>query len=196
MTSRPVKPRASRMADIVASVPELTRRTCSTGSTRATISSARRTSFSLGVPPTARKARTGEFTPPGITWLARARSAADAGASEAVWTGTGCELMTPVSQPSPGPRAAGSSAVGAAVGVEVVPHDRHGIADRGELRRGHDVDQVVADALHVDPGDVADGGQAARRQDELDPALVVGALLAGDPATVLQALGGVRQTTA
>ena len=35
---------------MVASVPEDTRRTCSTGSTRATISSARVTSFSLGVP--------------------------------------------------------------------------------------------------------------------------------------------------
>ena len=45
-----MKPRASRMALIVASVPLETRRTCSTGSTRATISSARRTSFSLGVP--------------------------------------------------------------------------------------------------------------------------------------------------
>ena len=37
-----------RIADMVASVPELTRRTWSTGSTRATISSARATSFSDG----------------------------------------------------------------------------------------------------------------------------------------------------
>src|SRR6476469_8481579 len=118
-----------------------------------------------GVPPTARKARTGELTPPGIPSLARARSAADAGASEAAWPGTGCEPMTPVSQPPPGARAAGSSAVSAPVGVEVVPHDRHGIADRGELRRRHDVDEVVADALHVDSGDVAHCGQAAPRED-------------------------------
>ena len=47
---RPVNPRARRSALIVASVPLLTRRTCSTGSTRETISSASRTSFSLGVP--------------------------------------------------------------------------------------------------------------------------------------------------
>ena len=45
-----MKPRASRMALIVASVPLETRRTCSTGSTRATISSASSTSFSEGVP--------------------------------------------------------------------------------------------------------------------------------------------------
>ena len=30
-----------------------------------------------GVPPTARKARTGEFTPPGVTAQARANSASD-----------------------------------------------------------------------------------------------------------------------
>lgn len=34
-----------------------------------------------GVPPTARKARTGEFTPPGITRWARSNSSAEAGAS-------------------------------------------------------------------------------------------------------------------
>jgi hypothetical protein len=34
-----------------------------------------------GVPPTARKARTGELTPPGITARARVMSASDAGAS-------------------------------------------------------------------------------------------------------------------
>ena len=117
--------RASRTADIVASVPELTRRTWSTGA-RATISSASSTSpgvavpnevppasaaetaastdgcacpriigpqehtrstysrpsasvrygpdprtMNRGVPPTAPNARTGEFTPPGVTWSAR-----------------------------------------------------------------------------------------------------------------------------
>ena len=35
-----------------------------------------------GVPPTARKARTGEFTPPGVTASARSNSAADSGASK------------------------------------------------------------------------------------------------------------------
>ena len=33
-----------------------------------------------GVPPTALKARTGEFTPPGVTAFARAKSASDAAA--------------------------------------------------------------------------------------------------------------------
>ena len=45
-----MNPRARRMALIVASVPLETRRTCSTGATRATISSASSTSFSEGVP--------------------------------------------------------------------------------------------------------------------------------------------------
>ena len=44
-----MNPRASRTADIVASVPELTRRTCSTGA-RATISSASSTSPGVAVP--------------------------------------------------------------------------------------------------------------------------------------------------
>src|SRR5579875_65560 len=35
-----------------------------------------------GVPPTARNARTGEFTPPGITAWARSNRAAEAGASD------------------------------------------------------------------------------------------------------------------
>ena len=48
-TSRPVKPRASRIADMVASVPEETKRTRSTG-VRATISSASSTSGSVGAP--------------------------------------------------------------------------------------------------------------------------------------------------
>ena len=46
---RPVTPRASRIADIVASVPEDTNRTFSTG-VRATISSASSTSGTVGVP--------------------------------------------------------------------------------------------------------------------------------------------------
>ncbi len=133
-----MNPRASRIADIVASVPLLTRRTCSTASTRPTISSASSTSPSpgvpnekprvaalrtasttegcacpstigphehtrstysrpstsvmygprplamkRGVPPTARKARTGEFTPPGVTSRPRAKSACDTGAASA-----------------------------------------------------------------------------------------------------------------
>ena len=124
-----MKPRASRIADIVASVPEDTKRTRSTG-VRATISSASSTSGSVGVPydvpratasataactsgwawpssigpheqirstyslpstsvsqapdaermkrgvpPTALKARTGEFTPPGVTARARSKRA-------------------------------------------------------------------------------------------------------------------------
>lgn len=47
--ARPVKPRASRIADMVASVPELTSRTCSTG-VRSTISAASSTSPGVGVP--------------------------------------------------------------------------------------------------------------------------------------------------
>ncbi len=47
---RRVKARASRNALMVASVPELTSRTCSTGATLDTISSARSTSPGLGVP--------------------------------------------------------------------------------------------------------------------------------------------------
>ena len=47
---RPVNPRASRTADMVASVPEFTSRTCCTGSTRAMISSARSISASVGAP--------------------------------------------------------------------------------------------------------------------------------------------------
>ena len=121
---------------MVASVPELTSRTCSTGATRATISSASSTSPGLGVPklvplvaavcsasttagwawpriigpqeqtrstysrpsasvrygprpltmkrgvpPTARNARTGLFTPPGMTAPARSNSCWEAGAS-------------------------------------------------------------------------------------------------------------------
>ena len=47
--SRPVNPRARRIADIVASVPDDTSRSWSTG-VRATISSASSTSGGLGVP--------------------------------------------------------------------------------------------------------------------------------------------------
>src|SRR5689334_8564104 len=44
--------------------------------------------MNLGVPPTARNARTGEFTPPGITRCARSNNAAEAGASTCpVWQG-------------------------------------------------------------------------------------------------------------
>ncbi len=136
--SRPVKPRASRIADMVASVPLETKRTFSTG-VRATISSASSTSGSVGVPydvpratasatadrtsgcawpssigpqeqtrstyslpstsvsqaplarrmkrgvpPTALNARTGEFTPPGVTAWARSKSALESGAGRAV----------------------------------------------------------------------------------------------------------------
>ena len=41
----------------------------------------RRDTMNRGVPPTARKARTGEFTPPGMTCWARSNNAADAGTS-------------------------------------------------------------------------------------------------------------------
>ncbi len=47
---RPVKPRAKRTALIVASVPELTSRTRSTGCTRATISAASSVSPGVGAP--------------------------------------------------------------------------------------------------------------------------------------------------
>ncbi|CAM5304096.1 hypothetical protein SALBM311S_11518 [Streptomyces alboniger] len=133
-----MNPRASRMADMVASVPLDTSRTCSRGSTRSTIASPRATSpspgvpkdvpretaswtaamtsgcacprimgpqeqtrstysrpsasvrygpvpdtMNRGVPPTARKARTGEFTPPGVTAAARSNRACETGASYA-----------------------------------------------------------------------------------------------------------------
>jgi hypothetical protein len=48
-TSRPVAPRASRTADMVASVPDDTSRTWST-EVRSTISSASATSASVGAP--------------------------------------------------------------------------------------------------------------------------------------------------
>jgi len=61
-----------------------------------------------GVPPTARKARTGELTPPGVPARARSKSAADPGASagyslpsaDAMAGGStaGVELTGPVSQ--------------------------------------------------------------------------------------------------
>ena len=134
---RPVKPRASRIADIVASVPRGDQpHLLDRLDPRATISSASSTSPSLGVPndvprasaadgasitagcacpriigpqeqtrstysrpsasvrygpvpdtmnrgvpPTARNARTGEFTPPGVTACARSNSFWDSGAS-------------------------------------------------------------------------------------------------------------------
>ena len=130
--ARPVYPRASLMALMVASVPEFTRRIRSTGATRPMISAARsvsegvgapkdrplaatrwtasttagwacpriigpqehtRSTYSLpsasvrryplaevmnrGVPPTELNARTGEFTPPGMSAHASAKSAAE-----------------------------------------------------------------------------------------------------------------------
>lgn len=48
--ARPVKPRASRTALMVASVPELTRRTRSTGATRPIISAASSLSAGVGAP--------------------------------------------------------------------------------------------------------------------------------------------------
>src|SRR6266480_4945256 len=50
MRSRPVKPRATRMADIVASVPELTSLTISTDGTASQIASASSISASVGAP--------------------------------------------------------------------------------------------------------------------------------------------------
>ncbi|CFN67672.1 Uncharacterised protein [Bordetella pertussis] len=47
---RPVAPRARRMAVMVASVPELTRRTCSSDGRRAISISASSTSASVGAP--------------------------------------------------------------------------------------------------------------------------------------------------
>ena len=47
---RPVKPRANRIADMVASVPDDTSRTCATAGTLATISSPSSTSPGPGVP--------------------------------------------------------------------------------------------------------------------------------------------------
>ena len=47
---RPVKPRAKRIADIVASVPELHMRTFSTDGTALTTNSAIRTSSGFGMP--------------------------------------------------------------------------------------------------------------------------------------------------
>src|SRR6478735_3663842 len=59
-----------------------------------------------GVPPTARKARTGELTPPGMARAARWSRAADAGTSVVGWGVTVGELMGPVSQPSARTRSA------------------------------------------------------------------------------------------
>jgi hypothetical protein len=50
-----------------------------------------------GVPPTALKARTGEFTPPGVTAWARANRAADSAVCRAV----GSELIAPFSPRAP-----------------------------------------------------------------------------------------------
>ena len=146
-----VMPLARRIADMVASVPDDTRRTCSTGSIRATISSASSTSpcpgvpkevprataawtasvttgwacpriigpqehtrstysrpsasvrygpepdtMNRGVPPTARKARTGEFTPPGVTAAARSKRVCETGASNGYRLTQTCSQRAPV----------------------------------------------------------------------------------------------------
>ena len=49
-----------------------------------------------GVPPTARKARTGELTPPGVTASARRSSASEAGASEGYAAGAPGVVGSPV----------------------------------------------------------------------------------------------------
>ena len=66
----PVKPRASRTALMVASVPELTRRTRCTGATRATISAARSVSPGVGAPKDSPWAavRTTASTTAGCAW--------------------------------------------------------------------------------------------------------------------------------
>jgi hypothetical protein len=65
-----VNPRASRMADIVASVPEDTRRTISTEGTIRATASARRTSASVGTPNEVPRpaARTAASTISGRAW--------------------------------------------------------------------------------------------------------------------------------
>jgi len=70
LTGRPVTPRASRTALMVASVPELTSRTCCTGPTRSMITSASSTSRSVGAPkdsPSSAAARTASTTA-GCAW--------------------------------------------------------------------------------------------------------------------------------
>src|SRR6218665_3117992 len=69
---RPVAPRARRIALMPASVPELTRRIICIDGSRCKMASA--SSNSRSVPPTALKARTGEFTPPGMSAFARSNS--------------------------------------------------------------------------------------------------------------------------
>jgi hypothetical protein len=68
--ARPVTPRASRIADMVASVPLLTSRTWSTGAIRATISSASSTSPAVGVPKLVPRAAAYEIacTTAGCAW--------------------------------------------------------------------------------------------------------------------------------
>jgi len=58
------------------------------------------------VPPTAVKARTGEFTPPGVTDRARANSASDVAVGAAVvgWEVTGPLLLLPGATTNPGRR--------------------------------------------------------------------------------------------
>ena len=154
---RPVKPRASRMADIVASVPLLVIRTFFTAGKQASSSSAISTSKGLGVPklvprsrasrmalrisgslwpwmagpqvrtksmsswpsavvsrapladfvkkgvpPTERKARTGELTPPGIIVRARWKSCSEEFTPRHLGTPPLCSSI--VHEPSKGPR--------------------------------------------------------------------------------------------
>src|SRR6476646_7789495 len=92
-----------------------------------------------GVPPTARKARTGELTPPGVTARARASRAADAGASVGVVASVvvGCVTL-PSSQPPVAPRSGG---VGPAGG-------RRGVGSAAGVGGGRVGGVGVADGLH------------------------------------------------
>src|SRR3954471_18517226 len=90
-----------------------------------------------GVPPTARKARTGEFTPPGVTRPARSNSCADTGASYGYGSLTAplsqarlCALATCWDGPSRGPRSAEPAG---ALARQVGEHRAGaGPADRGQ----------------------------------------------------------------
>src|SRR3954447_650279 len=57
-----------------------------------------------GVPPTALNARTGEFTPPGVTARARSKRAADSGAADSGIWGTSAFSPAAVADHEPGPR--------------------------------------------------------------------------------------------
>ena len=124
-----------------------------------------------GVPPTARKARTGELTPPGVTARARASRAADAGASVGVVAAvvvsvTGAIIPAASGAAAAGRResAAGGRSVGPAVGSAApaqqlvgrggvsgvgVADGLHRLAHGRELLGGQDVDEVAPHAGHV-----------------------------------------------